>query len=552
MLLWLLAIVKRYGAFVTVMAVSVPGSSLYTDAQQQETSTHLMRRIEKKCTGFDCNQKQYFELYQQIEERLSKIDDVCEQAEQKQEVVTQVQTRLLSLYHAVAVEIRALKDICDDAYELIPNNQEVPDRKDYMMDFFEATEVFAGKSGLGFQDYPRRTARTISYWSQLSQYHDCILMLFNKTPDATVKDQYELARYPVVTLTSYKEAGIWCIQTLQSVIRLNESVQEPLAALEFLYEVENRRTLDGYISKRTMFPFHKVTKIIILSGQCKEEIVPQLRNEEREEKALAYEKEREPHTKTIESLEQKVEQMTEQKQAMDWEYQLQLDIKNEVHHEELAIHQEMYEQRIWQLEKENRHLIESLQEKEQIINDRQDALQNLNCKLQRHVDVLQMYQESHQEQFVMDQRFMDLLHEQNIVLNEKHILHIDVLQRYQESHQEQFVMDQRLTNLLHEQRKLIQQKHVLIVEHHQSLKSLTAKSLKQFTEMQQYLFGHAFGDDDRNQEYEEEDSTFIQSRPSIISETGNDSETVSLQAERDQNEVQSNNNDKQRRSTAKR
>lgn len=124
---------------VSVMAVQAPTTE-YERAQQREASKILSKRLEENCQGFDLRDRDCFKLYLEIKERLRRIDNLVEQASNCTKKLENIQRSLLNLFHFFAVEVKQLYDICERAHALIPDTER-PLKKDYMVQFFEATKV---------------------------------------------------------------------------------------------------------------------------------------------------------------------------------------------------------------------------------------------------------------------------------------------------------------------------------------------------------------------------------------------------------------------------
>ncbi len=246
------------------MAASASNFSPQQQTQQFEVSTTLLSRLKEKCYRFDVMNEEHIQLHDNIKIRLEKLEILYAAMVKKFQTIHNTQKDLLSMYLSFGTEIKRLFDISEKLHALIPDDDEKPNKMDYICDFFEATRVFAGKRELGFKDSAKRGYSSIIEWSKLSKYHPCIVKLCETTPVLLANDQYVLENSAVINITNYKNAGLWCEKIFKYVIRRYQHLSNsiPLTVLEFVYNPTNRNLLQDCIKiSNGKFPFHTVTKI---------------------------------------------------------------------------------------------------------------------------------------------------------------------------------------------------------------------------------------------------------------------------------------------------
>ncbi len=360
------------------MAAPAPIVSPYQQRQQSEASTALIRRLQQKCYGFDVTNAEYRRLHKATKLRLERLDGLCVQVVTKINMIHNIQISILNLFHVIATEIKGLFDIGDQLYTLIPDESGKPLFKDYICDFFEATRVFAGKSELGFKDSAKRGYSSIIEWKKVSNHKECIVKLFETTPVSLPDDQYELVRSATINITHYKNAGLWCERVLESVRNRYQQLRNSpsLMVLEFLYNPNNRNTLEGCIkTRRDTFPFHTVRKIETVSEEEQQQMVQAMAEDERQQNILAKEKSRQKVAEEIVNLKKQIQdkdKMLEEKdQSLD-----EMDQLSEYKDELLKQMEQLLEAKDQVLEEKD----QVLEEKDRLLVETNQIITDLNIR----------------------------------------------------------------------------------------------------------------------------------------------------------------------------
>ena len=290
---------------------------------------HLLTRLEKQCHGFkamDPETKQlnpvFSAVHVALQERLENVGSIEEEMGKANKAMLKIRGKRLALFANFSMEIAGIFKLFERVWDALSDDTGKPNRKKYMEDFFEATEVFKGKHELGLPDRARRGNSTIYEWVRAYKYQECIEYLLENTPEPMSDDRYKLVRDKGLCATTYKEAGGWCFQKLEP-LKSSIGRGDPINVLEYLYEKEkdNRNMLEGLMKAKdknvkVKFPFHTVIVLTPMSDEDEKEIYDAHRESKKNAAIFGKQKVDEETAKKMADLKKRVKELENENERL--------------------------------------------------------------------------------------------------------------------------------------------------------------------------------------------------------------------------------------------
>ncbi len=340
----------------------------FAEEEIRDKTSSLKSRLARKCYGWHNENSGTQQRMGQINNFLQDISNIMDQIKSVREHMDKYAIKMIKLLTTFSLNISKLYDVCTSAYDEMratvdPHENDIPDRKGYIMQYFEALRIFKDKTHLGFQDVAKRSYKYIHNWAKLHRYQTCITKLFQTTPHPWDNDTFTLTRNKRITAGTYYKAGVWCETVLRRVWALRKK-KVPLrnyeAVLDYLYHVDNRNLLESQIRiYHRHFPFHTVELKLTLMQERDKKLYKKLMDDERAAAAEGKKKWREEVTQQIVDLEKQCEAF-ESKAQNDAEYICELINKKD-----------RYKTLVTKLKKKNKDLLETIQRmrQEYAVND---------------------------------------------------------------------------------------------------------------------------------------------------------------------------------------